>query len=437
MDTVVENSVLVIDDEANVVNAIRRTLRGEPYNVEGTTDPVQALEIAKSLQPTVVICDMRMPGLTGVEVLSALSRSNPQCVKILLTGYADMGSTIAAINEGHVDRYMTKPWNDEELKETLRQQIRLSALKSERDLLAQKLTQKVRELNVLNSELDQRVQARTQELEQTNLFLEQAYEDLNTQFLNAVKVFSNLIEMSAPEMAGHHRRVAEMARLFAQEMNLPEAEVRDIYIAGLLHDIGKTGLAEKLLVTPLSVLDGSSRQLLMRHPVKGQTALMALPELNSAARYIREHHERVDGQGFPDGLKGLEISRGARILAVAEDWDELQLGWLATRKLNMAESVEFIQMGVGKHYDPSVVDLLPAVLAKLAAAPKDDEEIIDSRELVPGMVVTRDLHNQEGLLLTAKGTQVSTTLIQHLRTCHHTEDTALRVYCRKKPASLR
>ncbi|HEX4855201.1 MAG TPA: HD domain-containing phosphohydrolase [Limnobacter sp.] len=437
METAAESAVLVIDDEVNVVNAIRRTLRGEPYSVECTTDPVQALEIAKTLQPTVVICDMRMPVLTGVEVLAALSRSNPQCVKILLTGYADMNSTIAAINEGHVDKYMTKPWNDEELKLTLRQQIHLSSLKNERDLLAQKLTLKVRELNALNTELDQRVQARTQELEQTNLFLEQAYADLNTQFLNAVKVFSNLIDMSAPDMAGHHRRVAEMARLFAQEMNLSDAEVRDIYIAGLLHDIGKTGLPEKLLTSPISVLDATSRQMLQRHPLKGQTALLALPELNSAALYIRQHHERIDGQGFPDGLAGREISRGAKILAVAEDWDELQLGWLATRKLNMAESVEFIQQGSGKRYDPAVVDLLPAVLTKLEAAPREDEEIRDSRELVPGMLVTRDLHNQEGLLLTAKGTQVSTTLIQHLRTSHSTDETALKVYCKKKLAGLR
>ncbi|HEX4879755.1 MAG TPA: HD domain-containing phosphohydrolase, partial [Limnobacter sp.] len=383
------SSVLVIDDEVNVLNAIRRTLRGEPYKVECSSDPVQALELAKDLQPNVVLCDMRMPGLNGVQVFSALTRSNPQCAKILLTGYADINSTIAAINEGHIDRYMTKPWNDEDLKHTLRQQIRLGALKTERDQLAQKLAVKVKELSLLNAQLDERVHARTQEIYQTNLFLEQAFTELNEQFLNAVKVFSNLIEMGSPDMAGHHRRVADLARLLALELNLPDIEVRDIYIAGLLHDVGKTGLAEHVFHVSLTVLDSASRQALLKHPVRGQAALLALPELSAASLYIRQHHERMDGQGYPDGLHGEDIARGARVLAVAEDWDELQLGWLSTRKLGLAESLEFIQKGAGKRYDPVVVNVLPAALQKLENCPREDEEILDSNAVVPGMVLSR------------------------------------------------
>ncbi|MFN7508009.1 MAG: HD domain-containing phosphohydrolase [Limnobacter sp.] len=347
MEHSAESSVLVIDDEANVVSAIRRALRSEPYRVECTTDPVEGLEIAKTLNPTVVICDMRMPGLTGSEVFAALSRSNPRCGRILLTGYADINSTIAAINQGHIDLYMTKPWNDDELKLKLQQHIRLVSLKNEREQLAAQLASKVKELSRLNNELDQRVESRTQELRQTNLFLEQAFSELNQQFLNAIKVFSNMIELSSPQMAGHHYRVAELARFIAIQMALSEVEIRDIHIAGLLHDIGKLDLAERDLNTSLASLSATTRMALMKHPIKGQAALLALPELSNVASIIRQHHERVDGLGYPDGLTGQEILRGAKVLAVAEDWDELQLGWLTEQKLGLEQCFVYINQAAG------------------------------------------------------------------------------------------
>ncbi|WP_370263915.1 HD domain-containing phosphohydrolase [Limnobacter sp.] len=427
-----EHAVLIIDDEPNVLNALRRTLRSEPYRLESTTDPLKALEIAKTFEPDLVLCDMRMPGLNGAEVFAALSRSNPKCTKILLTGYADMRSTIAAINQGQIDRYMTKPWNDDDLKQTLQQQLRLVALRNERDLLAQRLTAKVKDLNALNADLDQRVAARTQELYQTNLFLEQAFGELSAQFMNAVKVFSNLIEMSAPGMAGHHRRVADLARLLALELDLPDAEVRDIYIAGLLHDVGKAGLSEHVFQRALPELEPGLRAAMIKHPMRGQAALLPLPELNNAALYIRQHHERVDGQGFPDGLVGDEISRGARILAVAEDWDELQLGWLLSRKLNPPEAMEHLLSGAGKRYDTAVLAALPAALARLEDYPADHEELLDSQALVPGMVLSRDLYNRDGLMLICKGTVLNSKMTLHLQRQHAADGQALKVYCKRR-----
>ena len=436
MEQFADLNVLVIDDEVNVVNAIRRALRNEPYCVEGATDPLKGLELAKSLDPSIVICDMRMPGLSGVEVFSELSRTNPRCVRILLTGYADISSTIAAINQGHIDLYMTKPWNDEELIVKLQQQLRLVSIKNERDQLAGQLARKVKELSQLNVELDQRVQSRTQELHQTNLFLEQAFSELNLQFLNAIKVFSNLLEMTSPEMSGHHHRVAELARLIAIEMNMSEIEVRDIHIAGLLHDIGKLGVAQGDWGKSFASLDSTARVTLMKHPLKGQSALLALPELTSASTIIRQHHERVDGLGYPDGLTDSEISRGAKVLAVAEDWDELQLGWLMERKLSATDAFDFIVQGAGKRYDPDVLAVLPVALQKMEASPKDDEEIVDGFNLIPGMILSRDLHNQDGVLLSAKGTPVSTKLIQFVRGLPDKHLQCIKAYCQIKPQKL-
>lgn len=430
MDAVKAHSVLVIDDEVNVVNAIKRTLRSEEYEVSVCTDPVEALQLARRIKPIAVICDMRMPVMNGSEVLAALHDDQPDCARILLTGYADITSTIAAINDGQIDRYLTKPWNDDELRDVLRQQIGVVTLRRERDHLADSLAVKVNELQTLNQELDQRVAARTQEIYQTNLFLENAYKELHEQFMNSVKVFSNLIEMSSPAMAGHGKRVAEMARFIAVEMSLPEAETQDIYVAGLLHDIGKIGLSEKVLTTPFTQLDPASRVALAKHCNKGQTALMALPELQNIALYVARHHERVDGKGYPDGLSGKDIPRGARVLAVAEDWDELQMGMVATQKLDMQQTLDFIQSAKGKRYDPEVVNALPGALVRLQATPKDDEQLIDSQLLVPGLTLTRDLYNPEGMLLMAKDRTVSSALVQYLCAVYAKEKISFKVYCK-------
>ncbi|MDH4394467.1 MAG: response regulator [Limnobacter sp.] len=429
MDTTKLPAVLVIDDEVNVVNALKRSLRSENFDVYVSTNPVEAIEIAKRIRPAAVVCDMRMPGMDGSQVFAALQLQNPDCSKILLTGYADINSTIAAINEGHIDRYLTKPWNDDELREVLRQQLAFVQLRVERDELANSLKLKVGELEELNKELDQRVASRTQEIYQTNLFLEQAYKELHTQFINAVKVFSNLIEMSSPLMAGHGKRVAELARSLALEMDLPEAEVQDIYVAGLLHDIGKMHLPEKILTTPYIDLDPNNRQAIVKHCHKGQLALMALPELHNVAQYVAHHHERVDGRGYPGGLNATEIPRGARVLAVAEDWDELQMGLLTGKKMNTDQALDFIRQGSQKRYDDSVVRVLPSALIRMRTLPGTHELMVDSHTLSPGQKLSRDLYNPDGMLLMAKGGCVTDKLVQYLSAIYLKEKVTFKVYC--------
>lgn len=429
MDSDKAPAVLVIDDELNVVNAIKRSLRSENFDVHVSTNPFEAIEVAKQIKPAAVICDMRMPGMDGAQVFAALRVDNPDCSKILLTGYADINSTIAAINEGQIDRYLTKPWNDDELREVLRQQIAFVQLRVERDQLANALKIKVDELEILNRELDKRVLSRTQEIFQTNLFLEQAYKELHSQFINAVKVFSNLIEMSSPLMAGHSRRVAELARSIAIEINLPDAEVQDIYVAGLLHDIGKMHLPEKIQTTPYTELDAVSKQAMLKHSSRGQMALMALPELHNVALYVAYHHERVDGRGYPNGLNGKDIPRGARVLAVAEDWDELQMGLLSSNKMNMEQALEYIQQGSQKRYDATVVNALPAALVRIRTMPKDNELMMDSQKLASGQLLSRDLYNPEGMLLMAKGGTVTVKLQEYLSALYQNEKVSFKVYC--------
>lgn len=423
--------VLLVDDEPNVLSALKRSLRSEGMLIDTSTDGREAIAKAKAREPSVIISDMRMPGLSGVEVLQAMSEVAPDCGRILLTGYADTKSTVDAINIGKVHRYLNKPWNDEELKIVIRDVMETRRLRLERDRLARTLELKNMELADLNKDLENRVRARTQELEQTNLFLEQAQEELKGQYLLAVKTFANIIEMKSSAMAGHGRRVADLAKIMAQQMNLLESEVQDIYVAGLLHDIGKIGLKDEWLTIPVTQLNGEERAAFTKHSVMGENALMGMTEMEGVSLIIRHHHERFDGQGFPDGLMKNIIPMGSRILTIAEDYDELQLGWLAPKRLTEKEAAEFIRGAAGKRYDPDLMLAFGAALNVLAEMEKPDEVILPVEKLQPGHVLTRNLLSKENVLLLAKGHMMNPALIRQLVEYQKKTKTSLRLYIRK------
>ncbi len=423
--------VLLVDDEPNVLNALKRSLRSEGMLIDVSTDGREAIAKAKLREPAVIISDMRMPGLSGVEVLQAMSEVAPDCGRILLTGYADTKSTVDAINVGRVHRYLNKPWNDDELKIVIKDVLENRRIRLDRDRLARTLEYKNAELADLNQDLERRVMARTAELRQTNLFLEQAQEELKGQYFNAVKTFANIVEMKSPAMAGHGRRVGELARLMAKELNLLEGEIQDIYVAGLLHDIGKIGLNDAWLTIPATQLNGEDRAKFTKHSVMGENALMGMTEMEGVALIIRHHHERFDGQGFPDGLMKQIIPIGSRILTIAEDYDELQLGWLAPKSLTEKEALEFIRGAAGKRYDPDLMLAFESALRKLAELEKPDELIMKVEELKAGYALTRNLLSKDNVLLLAKGHVMNPALIRQLTEYQNKTKSVLKLYIRK------
>ena len=199
---------------------------------------------------------------------------------------------------------------------------------AEAEALANKLGAQVTELEAQTTKLNQQLESQRQETHQIQLMLEQAQRELRMQYLAAVKSFSNLMELRSPQLAAHGLRVAELARLIAKELHASDSALQDIYVAALLHDIGKLGLSDEILFKPVVELKGEARVALMKHPMKAEAAFHGLSEMTHVIEIIRHHHERYDGQGFPDGLAGDSIPLGARIVAAAEDYDELQQGWL-------------------------------------------------------------------------------------------------------------
>lgn len=424
-------TLLFVDDEANILSSLKRLFRPLGYRIFTAESGAAGLEIMEQEAIDLVVSDMRMPEMNGAQFLEKARQKKPDAVRILLTGYAEMESTIEAINKGKIYRYISKPWEDNDITLIIRHALQQKQLEREKLRLEELTRRQNEELKELNATLEDKVRARTEEVRQTMAFLEAAHDKLKKSFITSIRVFSNLIEMRNPNMLGHARRVAELARTIAQRMGMNDAEVQDVFVAGLLLDVGKIGLPDHLLDKPFVSLTPEERSQVVKHPVKGQMALMALEQLQGAAKLILSHCERFDGMGYPDRLAGLAIPLGARILAVANDYDAVQHGLLLNKHMKQTDAITFIQEGAGKRYDPTVVDTF---LRNTANAGMSKELVLGSRQVVAGMELSRDLIAKDGLLLLTKGTVLNEKMIEEIQFFERGGEKLMIYLVAKKPA---
>jgi response regulator RpfG family c-di-GMP phosphodiesterase len=427
-------TLLFVDDEANILSALKRLFRPHGYRIFTAGGGAEGLEIMARETIDLVVSDMRMPEMNGAQFLEQVTLKWPETVRILLTGYAEIGATIDAINKGQIYRYISKPWEDNDIVIAVKHALERKQLKHEKERLELLTKKQNEELKELNESLEDKVKARTEEVRQTMGFLEVAHEKLKKGFITSVTVFANLIELREGAMAGHSRRVANDARKLAKRLDMSDNEAQDVMLAALLHDIGKMGLPDRLLQKPFGQLTNEEREEVVKHPAKGQAALMALEQLHPAAALIRAHHERFDGMGFPDGIAGFAIPMGARILAVVNDYDALQSGALLAKSLKPAEAQEFLLESRGKRYDPQVVDAYIAMLGGggQPAAPTGPELALKSPQLQPGMALTRDLVTRDGVMLLAKDYLLDEGLIHQIRSFEKSDGSILTIYINAK-----
>lgn len=422
-------TLLLVDDEPSILSSLRRLLRPAGYTIHTAESGRAGLEILEREPVDLVISDMRMPEMDGAKFLEQVRTRWPGVTRLLLTGYADMTSTIDAINRGEIFRYIAKPWDDNELTLTIRDALERRRLQDENVRLLTLTQQQNEALQDLNTSLEQKVRERTAELEQVNSFLNLANDKLKQNFMISIKMFSGLVELRGGAIAGHSRRVADLARKLAQQLDVDAKGLQDIFLAGLLHDIGKIGFPDALLARPVVRMNGEEMALYRKHPVAGESALMPLDELKDAAHLIRSHHERFDGQGFPDGLTGLAIPLGARILAIASDFDGLQTGALADKRMSPDEAKTMIAQSRGKRYDPQVVDALLELLGQPKPEPGRDQEVRPA-DLQPGMILARDLVGRDGVLLLAADYILDANLIRQIQDYARREALALTLHIR-------
>ena len=348
--------ILCVDDEPNVLSALRRMFTLEGCTISVADSGAAALQALADERFDVIISDMQMPEMNGAQLLQQVRQQWPHTMRILLTGTADLANAVAAINEGEIYRYIAKPWNDEELLGVVKGAVAFASLAQERDRLFELTQAQNKALEDMVETLEEKVQVRTASLRQA--------------YMASIKAFSGLLGLRSAKLLDHSKRVASTAMKMAQLAGLDHAMAQDIFIAGLLHDLGKIGLSDRVLNTFIDNLPQSDFVLFESHAAMGATCLKGLEGMDTVSQMIRAHHENFDGSGYPDRLSGEAIPVGARYLAVVEVYEELMSGDYDGKPASHAMAMRSISKNRGTLFCPQAVDLLVQVLGGVPAPPE-------------------------------------------------------------------
>lgn len=403
-------TILILDDDEALLVVLTLLIRREGYRALTAATAEEAFAVLERERVSVAIVDQNLPDLPGVEVLRRLRQRWPDTIRIMLTASADTRTAVSAINDGHVYRYMTKPWDNNEFRGVVRESVQFHDLLRENRRLYELSVNQALQLRALNEELEKKVAARTAEIASKNLELEE-------NLLDVIRLLTSVQGLRNSSMAGHAQRVAEACRWLARTLGLDEAEQRDIEIAATLHDIGKLGLPDRVFHKDTFSLGREDQELIRQSPLLGEGLLATVPSLAGVAKIVRHQGEWYNGRGHPDGLAGEAIPIGARIIAVVDAFEK----YGGERRV--------LLQGEGHRFDPRVTrEFLRYLTERRVAAEAGAEVRIDPAELQVGMILTRDLYTGRGLLLATSGKEVDRPTLDKIRNFNRVDPIQGRVY---------
>ena len=427
-------TILFVDDEESILKALKRFLRKQPYEVFTANGGQEALDFLEKYEKPValIVSDQRMPSMNGAEFLEKAKKIYPDAIRFLLTGYSDMDAIIDSVNKGEIHKYITKPWNDDDLMLQIKQGLEHYGLKEENKRLLAVTREQNKKLFEFGKMMDQKVKEEGQKVEASSKTLKFLNKELELTLLNTVRAFAALNEMNTPLLKGHGKRVSRLACKIAENMNFNEEQVTPIEIASILHDIGKAGFSEKMLrfIDNPGGSDGD-KILYKKHPENGQAITAFISRFDEVGLYVRHHHEKYDGSGYPDMLAGDDIPLGARIIAIANIYDRITniqgnnpylnkyLASLDTtpdymtieEQLNSA-AVEFIRKNSFTKYDPDVVKAFMEVIEESKV--NYNEKKIAVEDIVPGMILERAMYSHSGRFLLPNKAELNASIIKKL-----------------------
>jgi putative two-component system response regulator len=342
---VITQKILVVDDEQQVRDVVQRLLERAGYACSAVESGASATELLAAEPFALVLADLQMPGESGLDLISRVRHEYPDTATIMVTGVDDPALAEAALKLGAFG-YIVKPFSPTELSIQV-----MNALVRRELEIAQRHERE---------QLEHTVEARTLELRNALENVKRSEEETVTRLAAAVEARDH-------ETAEHIERVGNYSALVAQRLHLPEEHCELIRRASTLHDIGKIGVADELLLKP-GPFTVDERREMQRHAQIGHDILSGsqLELLELAAAIAWTHHERVDGTGYPRGLSGTEIPLQGRIVAVVDVYDALTSDRPYRPALSHAGAVTLLAAGRGTQFDPIVLD---AFLEELGEAP--------------------------------------------------------------------
>lgn len=396
--------LLMVDDEPAILTSLKRLLFDFECEIRTAGSGKEALEMLKSAEADIIISDMRMAGMDGVEFLTEVANRWPDTERILLTGYADLESTIGAINKGRINFYLEKPWDDERLRRIVRKGIEISKAKYRASQLELQVQAQNERLQELNDSLEQQVLERTRELNDSNLKLQESLSLINKNYQNTLQLFSSLIEQRLGKCIVSRSGLTSILKSLAVAFKLSEDESRNLVYAGILRNLGKIGFPDEIIKTPYGDLSVEQQRQYKSHISIAEGMMCCLPPLRKASTVLAQRQERFDGSGYPEELQGEDISLSGRILAVVADFVSLCQGLSSGYEYSLEQAMEKIEQGAGKLYDPAVVAQFKLAWPELAPHfSHAADSCVGLDEIKPGMTLARDLVAANGSVLLAEG----------------------------------
>ncbi len=411
-----KGTILCVDDEAQILSSLKRLFRRAGHTTVTCGSGAEGLEYLANNEVDLVISDMRMPEMDGHHFLTEVAAKCPNAVRMLLTGYSDMESTVGAINNGRIYRYIAKPWDDADLLLSVQRALEGKNLKDDRDRLNKLAIDQNKQLQELNGSLEAKVATRTKELQDSTAKLKKSHELIKTAYTDSVAVFARIIGMREGDASANSDRIADLSDLVAAQLGLDDGQREDLGFAAQLHDIGKMGMSDTLLQTPFETQNEEQQEIYKQHCTNGQAILMSLGPLQNAANIIRSHHERVDGTGYPDQLSGDDISIGAKILGVTTEFDDLLSGALLGSPMDDDSAIQYLKSNIGRKFDKAVVEAFIAVNENRQKGEAVSKVLILSiADLEPGMTLAEDVYLRENVLMLRGGQKLTENFIEKFK----------------------
>lgn len=423
-------NILYIDDDTDLIDIYTRFFEDSDYNLTTATSAEEGFEKALEVVPDLIISDVLLPGMTGVDLCRKIRSENRLCdtIVMLVTGMEAESSDIVDGFSAGADEYLLKPFSKEELFARLHALLRIKRLRDQVIFLenrevgtgedAENLEKELAEARILLAREKELVSST---LKQMTVMVEEREdrvkeikcleEVLERDRRAMVSVFSQLIESKPQYHRGHCLNVAEISSSLGRMMSLSDGEISDIHAAGLLHELGKLAFPEELSMKKPADYSQAEADMVVLHPVKAWDMLNAFSGMEKIAKIVRHIHERMDGQGHPDGLKKDRIPVGARIIALVSAYDNLvyRQGGLSPEK-----AIDILDQDTGTRYDARVMTFLRRYAGRHEVSEEKKSVEVRLFEVKPGMTLAAGLYTVKGTKLLPENTTLTQDTINQI-----------------------
>lgn len=429
--------ILFIDDETSILNSLKRLFHEEKaFNCHFASSAAQALEILSAHHIDVIVSDHLMPGMTGTELLSRVKEKRPKAVRMMITGHADLPTVQRAINRGEIYRFILKPWQNEELIQTVRQAAEFGRLRRDNERQAAKIQEQNSELGRLNARLEEQVTSRTKQLADALHTARSLSQKMDDTLYNAVRSMFTVLKFGHPELGSHSLRVADHAVSIGRKLSCNAEELRELEIAALLHDAGKLFLPGELATKDPDTLSDSERESYRKHPAIVREVFKSCPGLAQMSDIIYGHHERYDGSGFPDGTGRSDLRIECYIIGIVDMVDHLLHDSHESAELAFQHAYSTIGSCSDSKFPAKLVQVTMEHFEQLhKLSQSEDVQRLGLADLIPNTTLAADIYTVNGVLLVAAGANLTTHEIAHIRAIHRYDPIQGEILAlRKRPA---